>query len=80
MAKSSPGRTSAQRRLVELRFGAPLPAVLRQLRGEGLSASAVASRVEISYRTVHRWLVDFELDDATLIRKALAETEPGGGR
>ena len=56
--------------------------MLRQLRGEGLGALAVASKVEMSYRTVQRWLVEFELDDATLIRKALAkgeaETAPQG--
>jgi hypothetical protein len=58
--------------LVELQFGAPLPTVLRRLRGQGLSARAVAARVEVSYRTVHRWLADFGLDDATLIQTALA--------
>jgi hypothetical protein len=63
------------RRLVELEFGAPLPAVLRGLRQEGLSTAGVAGRLRLSYRTVSRWLVDFGLDDATLIRKALAEQE-----
>jgi hypothetical protein len=60
---------------VELRFGAPLRTVLRRLRGEGLSAAATACRVEMPYRTVHRWLVEFELDDSSLIRKALAGDE-----
>jgi hypothetical protein len=61
--------------LVELEFGAPLPTVLRGLRQEGLSTTGVAGRLRLSYRTVRRWLVDCGLDDATLIRKALAEQE-----
>ena len=56
---------------MELQFCEPLPDVLRRLRGEGLSAAAVADRIETPYRTVQRWLVEFELDDASLIRKAL---------
>lgn len=58
---------------MELQFGASLPAVLRKLRAQGLSAAGVARRVGLSYRTVHRWLVDYELDDAALVRKALSE-------
>ena len=47
------------------------------MRTDGLSAAGVAERIETSYRTVQRWLVEFELDDAALIRKALAADVTG---
>lgn len=58
-------------RLVELRFGCSVPDLLRLLRVEGLNAGEVAERLDVPYSTLHRWLVRFELNDASLIRRAL---------
>ena len=58
-------------RLVELRFGSSVPDLLRQLRTAGLNAGQVAERLEIPYSTAHRWLVRYDLDDASLVRRAL---------
>ena len=40
-----------------------------------LNVGEIAERVEVPYGTVHRWLTRFGLDDAALIRKALAGTD-----
>jgi hypothetical protein len=64
-------------RLVELRFGSSVPDLLRQLRTEGLNAGQVAERLDVPYGTLHRWLIRFELDDSSLIRRAL-RTGDGG--
>lgn len=66
-------------RLVELTHGgAPIDALLTDLRKEGLTAAEIARRVGVPYGTVHRWLARFGLDDGTLINRALAE-QPSGG-
>ena len=59
-------------RLVEITHGAPVEALLKQLRQEGLSKAEIARRVGVPYGTVYRWLARFGLDDGTLIRKGLA--------
>jgi hypothetical protein len=64
-------RLTHQMRLVELRFGSSVPDLLRQLRNQGLNAGQIAERLEIPYSTVHRWLVKFDLNDASLVRRAL---------
>lgn len=66
-----------QMRVVELRFGSSVPDLLRQLRTEGLNACQVAARLDVPPSTVHRWLVRFDLNDASLIQRAL---RPGGGQ
>jgi hypothetical protein len=75
-------RLTHQMRLVELRFGASIAELMRRLRREGLNAVQVADRLDIPYGTLHRWLVRFELNDASLIRRALEasdERPPGTG-
>ena len=62
-------------RLIELRFGSPVPDLLRQLRTDGLNVGEVADRLEVPYSTVRRWLVRFDLNDASLIRRALREDD-----
>ena len=64
-------RLTHQMRLVELRFGSPVPDLLRRLRTEGLNAGQVARRLDIPHSTVQRWLVRFDLNDTSLIRSAL---------
>jgi DNA-binding IclR family transcriptional regulator len=64
-----------QMRLIELRFGSSVPELLRQLRMEGLNTGQVAERLDIPYSTVHRWMVRFDLNDASLIRRALQAGE-----
>jgi DNA-binding IclR family transcriptional regulator len=64
-------RLTPQMQLVELRFGSSLPDLLRQLRTDGLNAVQVADRLDIPRGTVHRWLVRFDLNDASLVRRAL---------
>jgi transposase len=59
-------------RLVELRFERPIGELLRELRAEGLSVGQIALRVDVPYGTVHRWLREFRLDAASLVRQALA--------
>ncbi len=60
-----------QMRLVELRFGTPVPDLLRDLRTDGLNVGQVADRLDVPYSTLRRWLVRFDLNDASLIRRAL---------
>lgn len=64
-------RPTHQMRLVELRFGSSVPDLLRQLRTEGLNAGQVAERLDIPYSTLRRWLVRFDLNDSSLIARAL---------
>jgi hypothetical protein len=59
-------------RLVEIRFARPIADLLRELRSEGLTVGQIAERVDVPYGTVHRWLREFGLDAASLIRQALA--------
>jgi transposase len=66
-------------RLVELTQGAPIEAVLKDLRKEGLSTADIARKVGVPYGTVYRWLARFGLDDSTLIRQGLGDGA-GGGR
>jgi Homeodomain-like domain len=66
-------RSTPQMRLVELRFGSSVPDLLRELRVEGLNVGEVAERLDVPYSTLRRWLVRFELNDASLIRKALQD-------
>ncbi len=62
-------------RLVEIRFAQPIADLLRDLRSEGLTVGQIAERVEVPYGTVHRWLREFGLDTASLIRHALAASQ-----
>ncbi len=71
MAKSTERRLTHQMRLVELRVGESLPELLRQCREQGMSARAIGERLGVAPGTVQRWLARFDLDDASLIRKAL---------
>jgi hypothetical protein len=71
MTNHAERRLTHQMRVVELRFGSPVPLLLHQLRREGLRASEVARWLDLPYGTVHRWLVRFGLDDASLVRRAL---------
>lgn len=64
-------RLTPQMRLVELTQGAPIDTLLKELRKEGLSTAEIARRVGVPYGTVYRWLVQFGLDDGTLIRRGL---------
>jgi hypothetical protein len=68
-------RATHQMRLVELRFGSSLPDLLQQLRTEGLNTGQVAARLDVPPSTVHRWLVRFGLNDASLVRRALRTGE-----
>jgi DNA-binding IclR family transcriptional regulator len=61
-------------RLVEHRFGRSIDDLLRALRVGGATEGEIAAQIGVPAGTVHRWLVRFELDDASLIRKALQET------
>jgi len=72
-------RLTPQMRLVELRFGSSVPDLLRQLRAEGLNTGQVANRIDVPYSTLRRWLVRFDLNDASLIRTGL-QTRVGGRR
>ncbi len=58
-------------RLVELRAGEALPDLLRRCREDAMTARAIGERLGVAPGTVQRWLVRFDLDDASLIRKAL---------
>jgi len=69
-------RVTHQMRVVELRFGASVPGLLRRLRAEGLNGVQVARRLDIPTGTARRWLVRFGLDDASLIRSALRAATP----
>ncbi len=71
MAKSTDRRLTHQMRLVELRAGEALPDLLRRCREEAMSARAISDRLGVPPGTVQRWLVRFDLDDTSLIRKAL---------
>jgi hypothetical protein len=62
-------------RLVELRLGQPIRDLLRGLRTNGASVGDMSERLGVPSGTVYRWLVRFELDDASLIRKALETTQ-----
>ncbi len=64
-------------RLVEIRFARPVADLLRDLRSEGLTVGQIAERVEVPYGTVHRWLREFGLDTASLVRQALAPSSGG---
>jgi hypothetical protein len=57
--------------LVELRVGEALPDLLRRCREEAMSARAIGDRLGVAPGTVQRWLVRFDLDDASLIQKGL---------
>jgi Homeodomain-like domain len=70
-------RLSPQMRLVEVRHGVPIQALLTDLRKAGLTTAEIARRVEVPYGTVYRWLALFGLDDGTLIRQGL-DIGPGG--
>ncbi len=65
-------------RLVEHRFGCSITDLLRDMRTRGATESEIAERLGVPPGTIHRWLVQFELNDTSLIRKALAGAELGG--
>ncbi|MBO0702255.1 MAG: helix-turn-helix domain-containing protein [Candidatus Dormibacteraeota bacterium] len=71
-------RLTPQMRLVELTHGAPIDTLLKKLRREGLSTAEIGRRVGVPYGTVYRWLVQFGLDDGTLIRRGL-DDDPDRG-
>jgi hypothetical protein len=74
MANFTKRRLTHQMQLVELRIGQPLPLQLRRCREDGLTARAIGLQLGVAAGTIRRWLVRFQLDDASLIRKALAAT------
>lgn len=74
---ASERRPTPQMRLVALVHGEPVSALLRRMRGEGLSAGDIARAIDVPYGTVHHWLVVVGLDDDTLIRQALSDGREG---